>query len=163
MVVLGPRQTGKTTLLELVAKKHNPFLLMEFDDPLIRERLENPTTEQLKKMIGPNTLVFIDEAQRVKNIGITMKIIVDRLKGVQLLVSGSSSLELAGEINEPLTGRKWEYMLYPISWMEFQNHAGYLVAQQQLETHIVYGMYTDVINQLGNEQEVLRLLAGSYL
>lgn len=163
IIVLGPRQSGKTTLLESIARDQGSFLLLDCDDPLTRERMENPTTEQLKQLIGSYKLVLIDEAQRVNNIGITLKIIIDRLKNVQLLVSGSSALELAGEINEPLTGRKWEYMLYPISWLEFQNHFGNLKALQQLETRIIYGMYPDVINRFGDEQEVLRLLAGSYL
>lgn len=163
IIVLGPRQSGKTTLLEFIARSERSFLLLDCDDPLTRSMMENPTTEQLKQIIGSYRLVLIDEAQRVKNIGITLKIIIDRMKDVQLLVSGSSSLELAGEINEPLTGRKWEYLLFPISWMELQNHVGYISALQQLETRIIYGMYPDVINRTGNEQEVLRLLAGSYL
>jgi predicted AAA+ superfamily ATPase len=163
IIVLGPRQSGKTTLLETIAHLHGPFLLLDCDDPLTRERLENPTTEQLKQLIGSYQLVFIDEAQRVKNIGVTLKIITDRLREVQLLVSGSSSLELAGEINEPLTGRKWEYMLFPVSWSELEKFYGNLKALQQLETRILYGMYPDVIIRIGDEQEVLRNLAGSYL
>jgi len=163
IIILGPRQSGKTTLLESIARTEGSFLLLDCDDPLTRSILENPTTEQLRQIIGTYKLVLIDEAQRVKNIGITLKIIIDRIKDVQLLVSGSSALELAGEINEPLTGRKWEYMLYPISWMELQDHVGYMIAMQQLELRIIYGMYPDVINRTGNEQEVLRLLAGSYL
>jgi uncharacterized protein len=163
IVVLGPRQSGKTTLLESVADSQGQYLLFDCDDPLTREKLENPTTEQLRQMIGSEKLVLVDEAQRVKNIGITLKIITDRMKDVQLLVSGSSALELAGEINEPLTGRKWEYTLYPISWKEFHDYSGSMKSLQQLETRLIYGMYPDVINHLGDEQDVLRLLTGSYL
>ena len=163
IVLLGSRQTGKTTLLEQIASETGKYLLLDCDDFLIREKLENANTESLKQIIGKHETVFIDEAQRVKNIGLSLKIIIDRIKNVRLLVSGSSALELANEINEPLTGRKWEYMLYPISWQEFSEHVGYLKSQQQLEQRLVFGMYPEVINNTGDEEEVLRQLSGSYL
>jgi len=163
IVLLGPRQTGKTTLLEKIASEATSFLLLDCDDYLVREKLENANTETLRQLIGNQRTVFIDEAQRVKNIGLTLKIITDRIKEVQLFVSGSSALELANEINEPLTGRKWEYMLYPVSWQEFSLHAGYLKTQQQLEQRLVFGMYPEVINNIGDEEAVLRQLSGSYL
>lgn len=163
IIILGPRQTGKTTLLNEVAKSLGDYLLLDADDPLVRNQLENANTSQLKQIIGNHRTVFIDEAQRVKNIGLTLKIITDQLKGVQLLVSGSSALELANEINEPLTGRKWEYMLYPISWQEFTINTGYLQSLQQIENRLVYGMYPEVINHTGMEKEVLKQLSGSYL
>ena len=99
IVLLGPRQTGKTTLLEKIAIEKGEYLLLDCDDFLVRERLENVNTESLKQIIGKHKTVFIDEAQRVKNIGLTLKIITDRIKSVVLLVSGSSALELANEIN----------------------------------------------------------------
>lgn len=137
--------------------------MLDCDEIFVRERLENSNFENLRQLVGNHKTIFIAEAQRVKNIGLALKIITDRLKGVQLLVSGSSALELASEINEPLTGRKWEYMLLPISWNEFRSHFGYLKAQQQLEQRLIYGMYPDVINHTGNEQEVLKQLSNSFL
>jgi hypothetical protein len=163
IVVLGPRQTGKTTLLQSVAEQSGNYLLLDCDDLLIRERLENANTEDLKQLIGKHATVFVDEAQRVKNIGLTLKIIIDRIKPGQLLVSGSSALELANEINEPLTGRKWEYMLYPLSWQELTEHSGWLKSQQQVEQRLIYGMYPDVVNNFGDEEAILRQLSGSYL
>jgi predicted AAA+ superfamily ATPase len=163
IVLLGPRQTGKTTLLEKIATETGEYLLLDCDDFLVREKLENANTESLKQIIGKHKTVFIDEAQRVKNIGLTLKIITDRIKNVMLLVSGSSALELANEINEPLTGRKWEYMLYPISWQEIREHAGYIKTHQQLEQRLIFGMYPEVINNTGDEAEVLKQLSGSYL
>jgi predicted AAA+ superfamily ATPase len=163
IILLGPRQTGKTTLLQKIALQLGDYLLLDCDDPVVREQLENINTAELKQLIGNYKIVFIDEAQRVKNIGITLKIITDRLKNVQLLVSGSSSLDLVSEISEPLTGRKWEYMLYPISWSEFHEHAGHLTALQQLELRMIYGMYPEVINNPGSEKEILKQLTGSYL
>lgn len=163
IIVLGPRQTGKTTLLKNIAQKYEKSLILNCDDPFLRDQLQNINTAQLRQLIGSNEVVFIDEAQRVKNIGITLKLIIDELKDVVLLVSGSSALEIANEINEPLTGRKWEYMLYPISWQEFNLHVGYVTAMQQLEQRMIFGMYPEVINNLGNEAEILRQIAGSYL
>jgi len=163
IILLGPRQTGKTTLLSAIAELRGDYLVMNCDDPFIRELLENAGEANLKQIIGKYTTVFIDEAQRVKNIGLTLKIITDQIKEVQLIVSGSSALELANEINEPLTGRKWEYLLFPISWQELQSHIGYLKAMQQLEQRLVYGMYPEVINNTGNETEILKQLADSYL
>jgi predicted AAA+ superfamily ATPase len=163
IVILGPRQTGKTTLLEKAARDSGEFLFIDCDDSLIRNQLENINTEGIRQILGKNKVVFIDEAQRVRNIGLVLKIITDKFKNVQLLVSGSSSLDLLGEINEPLTGRKWEYFLFPISWSELSNHFGHLKSLQQLETRMIFGMYPDVINNPGDEKEILRQLTGSYL
>ncbi len=163
IIILGPRQTGKTTLLEKIAKQSGDYLLIDCDDSLTRVQMENANTEELKQIIGQSKLVFIDEAQRVKNIGLTLKIIIDKFRDVQLLVSGSSSFDLTSEISEPLTGRKWEYMLFPISWSEIYNHLGHLKSLQQLETRLIFGMYPDIINNPGKEKEILKQLAGSYL
>ncbi|RLD55761.1 MAG: ATPase [Bacteroidetes bacterium] len=163
IILLGPRQSGKTTLIESILSEKEGYLLLDCDDPVTREQLKNANTEKLKQIIGSNKIVFIDEAQRVKNIGVSLKIILDRIKYIQLFVSGSSSFDLTNEINEPLTGRKWEYTLYPISWRELQGHFGYLQSLQQMEQRIIYGMYPEVINNPGDEEEVLRQLSGSYL
>ena len=92
-----------------------------------------------------------------------MKIITDQFKDVQLWISGSSSFTLSHELNEPLTGRKWKYELLPISWEEYENHVGYLKAEQQLEKRLLYGFYPDVLNNPGEEQEILKNLVDSYL
>lgn len=162
IVVIGPRQVGKTTLIQhfLQDRKH---LFLDADDPTVRALLTNPNTEELRRIIGNATTVFIDEAQRVPGIGITLKIITDQFKAVQLFVSGSSSFQLSNELNEPLTGRKWEYELLPISWEEYEQHHGYLVAEQQVETRLLYGFYPDVLNHPGEEKDILKQLVNSYL
>lgn len=163
IIVLGPRQTGKTTLIQKIATSDDDYLLLNGDDSIEREKLETQNTETLRQIIGKKKTVFIDEAQRIKNIGLTLKIIIDQIKPKQIFVSGSSSLELANEINEPLTGRKWEYMLFPISWGELQGHVGYIDAVKQLEQRLIYGSYPDVIRNKGDENEILREITGSYL
>ncbi len=162
IVLTGPRQVGKTTLINKILNGRT-HLFLDADDPAVRKALTDPTTAQLKSIIGTQTLIFIDEAQRIPNMGITLKIITDQFKSVQLLVSGSSSFDLGNEINEPLTGRKWEYELYPISWLELEETVGYMGAEQQLENRLLYGMYPDVLNHPGEEVEVLRQLVNSYL
>ncbi|SFN96675.1 ATP-binding protein [Salegentibacter flavus] len=162
ILLIGPRQVGKTTLFNKLLEGKD-YLFLNGDDPTVRKLLSNPNLEQLKNIIGRHSIVFIDEAQRIENIGITLKLITDQLKSVQLLVSGSSAFELNNQTQEPLTGRKWEYRLYPISWSEFEMDVGYLKAEQQLELRIIYGMYPDVINNLGDEKEVLKQLTDSYL
>lgn len=162
IIIVGPRQVGKTTLINGILE-NRAHLFLDADDPTIRNLLTNPNTEQLKSIIGKNKLVFIDEAQRIENIGITLKIITDQFKEVQLIVSGSSAFELNNQLNEPLTGRKWEYQLFPISWQEFEETVGFVKAAQQLELRMIYGMYPDVINRIGEETEVLKQLGASYL
>ena len=162
IILIGPRQVGKTKLInDLLKDKQHLFL--DGDDPTVRSLLQNSNTEQLKSIIGNHKFVFIDEAQRIENIGLTLKIITDQFKEVQLLVSGSSAFEIKNLTNEPLTGRKWQYHLYPISWEEFENHIGFLKAFQQLEQRLLYGMYPDIINNLGEEPEILKTLTDSYL
>ena len=100
------------------------YLLLNGDDPKTRTLFTEPNTEEIRTILGNYKYVFIDEANR--RIGLTMKIITDRFKHVQLITSGSSAFDLANKINEPLTGRKWEYQLFPISWEEFENHHGML-------------------------------------
>ncbi len=162
IVLIGPRQVGKTTLIKQLLEDKE-FLFLDGDDPTVRSILTLPNTEQIKSFIGNYKYVFIDEAQRIENIGITLKIITDQFKDVQLFVSGSSAFELNDKIKEPLTGRKWEFNLYPISWKEFETNVGFIKAEQQLELRMIFGMYPDVINSTGNEYEVLKELAESYL
>ena len=162
IILLGPRQVGKTTLInELLKDKEHLFL--DGDDPTVRELLNGVNTIKLKQIIGKNTIVFIDEAQRINDIGITLKIITDQFKEVQLFVSGSSALEINNKTQESLTGRKFEYNLYPISWQEFEENVGYVAASQQLENRLIYGMYPDVINNVADEHQILQQLTTSYL
>jgi predicted AAA+ superfamily ATPase len=162
IVLLGPRQVGKTTLLKECLDGKD-FLFLNGDDPEIRDLLENAGVSKLKSIIGNHHYIFIDEAQRIKDIGLIGKMITDQIKDVQLLLSGSSALEISNSTQEPLTGRKFEYQLFPISWEEFENHVGYAEANAQLEERLIYGMYPDIINHRSEAREVLKQLTSSYL
>lgn len=162
IVLIGPRQVGKTTLINTLLS-NLPYLFLDGDDAVVAETLANANTETLKSIIGNYKYVFIDEVQRIPNIGLKLKIMVDQIKEVQVIVSGSSAFDINHLTQEPLTGRKFEYHLYPISWNEFESNVGYMKAQQQLDLRLLYGMYPDVINNSGNEYEVLKNLVSSYL
>ncbi|MDP3314139.1 ATP-binding protein [Lutibacter sp.] len=162
IILIGPRQVGKTTLLNAVLKDKN-FLFLDGDDPTVRNLLTNPNTETLKSIMGTHQFVFIDEAQRIENIGLTLKIVTDQFKQIQLFVSGSSAFDINNRIRESLTGRKWEFNLFPITWKEFESYFGFLRSEQQLELRLLYGMYPDVVVNTGEEFEILKNLVNSYL
>lgn len=164
VILIGARQVGKTTLLATIASQHSSkALLINCDEPDMRALLFNKTSTELKAIIGKHKLVIIDEAQRVKNIGLSLKLITDQIKSVQLIVSGSSALELANEINEPLTGRKWEFTMYPISSEELIQYTSTIEEKRLLNTRLIYGFYPDVINNPGAEKKILKNLTDSYL
>lgn len=162
IMLIGPRQVGKTTLI-LNELGNQDVAFFDGDDPSIRTILDTPNTEKIRSLINGRKIVFVDEAQRINGIGLTLKIITDQFKDVQLWISGSSSFTLSHELNEPLTGRKWEYELLPISWEEYENHVGYLKGVQTLENRLIYGFYPDVLNNPGREVEILKNLVNSYL
>jgi predicted AAA+ superfamily ATPase len=162
ITISGPRQVGKTTLIKNLLQSKS-YLFLDGDNAAVRNQLNNPTTEMLRSIISQHEIVFIDEAQRIENIGLVMKQITDQFKHVQLIASGSSAFDLNSKINEPLTGRKWEYKLYPISYEELENSIGLIAANAKMEQLLLYGMYPDVLNHPGDEREVLTNLAESYL
>ena len=162
IILIGPRQVGKTTLLREILMNRD-FLFLNGDDPTVRQILNSPNTKELQNIIGEKEYIFIDEAQRIENIGLTSKIITDQFPKVQLLLSGSSAFDLNNQINEPLTARKWEYELFPISWVEMEKTVGYLEAKQQLNLRLIYGMYPEVLTSIGSEKEVLKEIVSSYL
>ncbi len=163
IVIMGARQVGKTTLLENLIKSKANVRWLYADEQDVQTLFANPSSTQLRQEFGDAKIVVIDEAQRIKDIGIKLKLITDQIKDVQLLVTGSSAFELANKINEPLTGRKWEYNLYPISFEEMVNHHGLLTEKRLLKHRLIYGYYPEVVLAKGNEKEVLNQLSDSYL
>ena len=164
IIITGPRQVGKTTLLESIrAESGIKGVWLNCDEPDIRAQLENVTSTQLKVLLGDARIAFIDEAQRVKNIGLTLKLIVDNIKDLQVIATGSSALELANEINEPLTGRKREYHLYPLSTEELVHASSKLDEQRLLDQRLIYGFYPDIINRPAQAKTSLMELSDTYL
>jgi predicted AAA+ superfamily ATPase len=164
ILLFGSRQVGKTTITEQLAKDYEgETLVLDCDEPDVRVVLENVTSTQLKSVIGGHKVLIIDEAQRVKNIGITLKLIVDKIKTVQVIATGSSALDMASEINESLTGRKYEYFVHPFSIEELSMHTTWLEETRNLEHRLVYGMYPDITQQPTDAERLLRNLTSSYL
>ena len=164
IILMGARQVGKTTLIHQIAEDQGvTTLFLNCDEPEPRNLLTDTNVLKLKQLIGQAKLVLIDEAQRVRNIGLTLKLIVDNIPEVQVIVTGSSSLEIANEMNEPLTGRKYEYNLYPFSTNELVGNTNYLSEKQSLEQRIIYGFYPDVVNHPAEAKETLLNLTNSYL
>lgn len=164
IIVTGPRQAGKTTLvLKLIEPYKEETLIVNGDDPVTEQLFGRPNTEQLRQIIGKNKILFIDEAQRIPNIGLTSKLIVDNFKEIQLILSGSSTFELMNQTQEPLTGRKWTFSLWPINWQEWQEYTGYLKAEQDLENRLIFGLYPEVLMNLSDQQTILQELTDSYL
>jgi hypothetical protein len=164
ILLFGARQVGKTTLLEqLLNKQTYPFVHISGDEPDIREEFKNITSTQIKNYIGQHQILFIDEAQRIQNIGLTLKLITDNIKNIQVIAAGSSTFEMANQMNEPLTGRKFEFTLYPFSFKELVNQFGLLEEKRQLEQRLVYGTYPEIITTKDDKAELLTLISDSYL
>ena len=164
IIVVGPRQVGKTTLLRmLTADSDRKVVVWNCDEPDVRRKLAEPTSTQLGAETANADLILIDEAQRVQNIGITLKLLVDNYPEKQVVVTGSSAIELSNSINEPLTGRKYEYVMFPFSAEELIKEFGPSEECRMLEHRLIYGSYPEVVNLMGEERETLINLVSSYL
>ncbi len=164
ILIFGPRQAGKSTMIKnMLEEKGLSYLSLNGDEADIRETLFNTTSAKLKLLTGNNKIVFIDEAQRIANIGLTLKLFTDHLKNIQVIASGSSSFDLASQVNEPLTGRKYEFMLYPLSFGEMVQEHGLLQEKRLLEQRMIYGSYPEIVTDPEEALTHLKLLANSYL
>jgi uncharacterized protein len=164
LILLGPRQTGKTTLSKaLAARLQQPFEYFNGDSAITRSLWTMDQIGALQQSFGSKKLVILDEAQRIEHVGLICKQLIDAETGVQFVLTGSSSLEIADKTQEPLTGRKWEYHLFPLSCTEMMNHQGVPVFLQNLHQHLVYGMYPEVATNLPDAREILSNIANSYL
>ena len=164
IILVGSRQVGKTTLLgELVRQSDKRILSLNCDEPEVQTMLTDTNVAKLRTIIGNNELVVIDEAQKVNNIGLTLKLIVDNIKDVQVVATGSSAFELRNRLNEPLTGRKFEYQMFPISSGEIIDTYGLLEEKRTLENRLIYGSYPDIIMHPEEARRYLTDLTQSYL
>ena len=164
ILIFGARQTGKSTLSEaLIQKQEESSLSLNGDDSDVRALFQEANATKLRAIIGNHKIVLIDEAQRIQDIGLAIKIIVDQIKSVQVIATGSSSFDLASKINESLTGRKYEFQLFPFSFGEMVSHHGLLVEKRMIDHRMLYGYYPEVVTHPGEEEERLKLLASSYL
>lgn len=163
IVISGARQVGKTTLLKQVLKEKEGVMWLNGDELQVQNLFENASADRLLSEFGDSKIVIVDEAQRIKDIGLRLKLVADADSQVQVIATGSSAFELANEVNEPLTGRKWQYQMYPLSFGEMVAHHGKLKELRMLPRRVVYGYYPEVVTSEGNEVEILKLLTDAYL
>jgi predicted AAA+ superfamily ATPase len=161
--IIGPRQVGKSTLSEDIFKDTNNVLRINGDDTDAKYMFENVSENFLKILTANHNALLIDEAQKIKNIGEMLKIMADKLNHIPVIITGSSSFQLTKAVNESLTGRKREIQLLPISFAEMVKHTNIVEETRMLDHRLIYGYYPEVINNLGDEKDVLKELTNSYL
>lgn len=163
IILLGARQVGKSTLIDEIFKGNNEVLWLNGDDIDVQQIFSEMTSDRLRLFLGNKKYLVIDEAQRIKDIGLRLKLITDQIKDVQIVATGSSSLQLAAGVGESLTGRKRELIMFPISFKEMVNHTNALTELRSIPHRMIYGYYPEVVTSTGHEKEVLRELSTSYL
>lgn len=164
IIIYGARQVGKTTLINSLLKGYkDSTLLLNGDEADIRELFTKISVPTLNPIIAQNKIVVLDEAQRIPETGLLLKIIHDNFPGIQLIATGSSAFELANKTQEPLTGRKFEFNLFPVSFDEMVQYHGFLTEKRLIEHRMVYGYYPDIALNPGMEKKLLKALVSSYL
>ncbi len=163
VIIMGARQVGKSTLLSHLFSSQENILWLNGDETDVRKLFENITSSRLKAIIGKNRLVIIDEAQRINEIGIKLKLITDQLSDIQVIATGSSSFDLANKVNESLAGRKRQIQMYPLMFSEMVEHSGFLEEKRMLPHRLVFGYYPEVVTNPGNEKVILKELCDSVL
>lgn len=171
VILYGSRQTGKTTLIERLLSaddiRHDGVVVLSGDIREERELLayETMTPEKARSIIGEAKTLFVDEAQKIRDIGLTLKIIHDRLKDIRIVATGSSSFELSEEVGEPLTGRMDEYVLPTLSFSELSRTASPVSERNLLATRLLYGSYPDVVTDASDakRRRTLKNLCSAYL
>ena len=163
ILLAGARQVGKTTLLKQILHNKEGVLWLNGDEMQVQNLFNNASADRLLSEFGGSKIVILDEAQRIKDVGLRLKLIADADSDIQMIATGSSAFDLANKVNEPLTGRKWEYQMFPLSFGEMVEHHGKLKEMRMLPRRIVYGYYPEVVTNEGNEVEILKLLTDAYL
>jgi len=164
ILLLGARQVGKSTLIKMLSfDKEIETLWLDGENADVNLLLQNANSERLKQIAGNHKIIVIDEAQKINEIGSILKLFSDYHKEIQVIASGSSSFELRNSLNEPLTGRKFEFNLYPLSFQEMVNHTNLLLEIRQLPQRLRYGYYPEIVTGIGNEERLLKFLSESYL
>lgn len=163
IIIMGARQVGKSTLLETIFRRQENVLWMTGDDLDVQELFSQVTSTRLKALLGKSKTLIIDEAQRIPDVGLRIKLITDQIKDVQVVATGSSSFELASKINESLVGRKREFRMFPISFSEMVAQTNLLEELRLIPHRMVFGYYPEVVSNPGNETTILKELSDSFL
>lgn len=163
LIIMGARQVGKSTLLRQILAERKDVVWMNGDEMDIQELFREMTSTRIRALLGDNKLLVIDEAQRIQDIGLRIKLVTDQIPEVQVVATGSSSFELAAKVNEPLTGRKREFRMFPLTFQEMVGHTSFMEEVRMIPHRLVYGYYPEVVCNPGNERNLLKELSDSYL
>ena len=163
IIIMGARQVGKSTLLSTLLADHRDVMWLNGDDVDVQSLFSQMTSTRIRTILGNSNILVVDEAQRIADIGLRLKLITDQVPGVQVIATGSSSFELASKINEPLTGRKREFRMFPVTFAEMVANTNLIEEMRLLPHRMVFGYYPEVVSTPGQERVVLKELADSYL
>lgn len=163
LLLFGARQTGKTTLIQSLVNELGNVLWLNADEYDVRAMFEQPNSSMLKNLISKYEVIVLDEAQRINDIGLKLKLITDSNSNKQIIVTGSSALDLASKTKESLTGRTLSFQLFPLSFHELMDNHGLLEEKRLLANRVIFGSYPDVVNNPGDEKEILHNLTDSML
>lgn len=163
IIIMGARQVGKSTLLRQMLGQRQDVIWMNGDELDVQDIFSNMTSTRIRAILGSKRILVVDEAQRIADIGLRLKLITDQIPNVQVIATGSSSFELASKINEPLTGRKREFRMFPLTFREMVNHTQFLDEVRMIPHRMVYGYYPEVVSNPGDERATLKELSDSYL
>lgn len=163
IIIIGARQVGKSTLLNSIFSNMENVMWLNGDDADVQELFRNMTAARMTAFLGKKKFLVVDEAQRIPDIGLRLKLVTDQIPGVQVFATGSSSFQLSSKVNESLTGRKREFQMFPLSFKEMVNNTDLLTEMRMLPHRLIYGYYPEVVTAVGDEKEVLRELSTSYL
>ena len=163
IIIMGARQVGKSTLLSQLLGNREDVIWMNGDEPDIQDLFQDMTSTRIKVILGNKKILAIDEAQRIPNIGLRLKLITDQIPEVQVIATGSSSFELANKVNESLTGRKREFKMFPLTFGEMAKHTSFLEESRLIPHRMIYGYYPEIVANPGDERATLKELTDSYL
>lgn len=165
IIIYGPRQVGKTTVSKSILKKYgNSKNYYDCEITSVRQALEKQDPIELLKIFGKEKIIVLDEAQKIPNIGLVLKIFIDTYPNIQIIATGSSSFDLANKINEPLTGRALEFILYPLSLTELTQKYNRIELDGQLDNLLILGSYPEIVNsRIKDAQMLLNNLSSKYL
>lgn len=166
VIIYGPRRCGKTTLLQEFLKRTDlKYLYVTGEDITVQNYLTSQSVQKLSAFVGGNELLVIDEAQKIGNIGLNLKLIIDHVQGIRIVATGSSSFDLAQGVGEPLTGRKYTLRLYPLAQLELGALENVALTEANLESRLIYGSYPEIVlmQDIRRRELYLKEIVGSYL
>jgi predicted AAA+ superfamily ATPase len=166
LLLYGSRRTGKTTIIEAIFEKYaDEALMLLGEDVQVSEILQLRTVSNYKQIIGDKKIIIIDEAQAIPEIGKILKLMIDSVKGITIIATGSSSLDLVNQAGEPLVGRDKQFLLFPIAQAEYVQSENRIETIQNLQHRLIFGNYPELIQleNLNEKEDYLKSLVNSYL